>query len=141
MADALATVLTYDSAADYTTNIGQAAYVSDAGIVTLSSASTAQGSGVPGIIVDVLSTTEVSICVHGRCQARVGDDFDVGTTTGWAMAAADGRLDPYAILTDTVFGSQNVAIGFFTGAGNQDLANADRAEFFVSPQLRPDSQT
>ncbi len=133
--------LSYTAAAATVDDIGLACYLSNAGVVTKSTASTAQGGGALGVICDVVSATEVTVCVAGACKAKVGDTFTTGTTTMWAMAAADSRLDPYAVIADTAFASQNQAIGFFPGTSSADFANGDLQDFVVALQLRPDTQT
>ena len=138
---AKSTRISYTAAAATAADIGLVVYISNAGTVTKATASTAQGGGQVGVITDVVSTTEVTVCVNGQCLGRVGDTWTTGTTTMWAMPAADARLDPFAILSDTAFASQNQAIGYFVAAESGDFANGDLQEFFVSPQLRPDSQT
>lgn len=136
-------IYTYNAAAGvnlYTANIGEIGRLTDSGQVEVVGASTQEPLGV---IIDSenVAAGRTSVLCCGIDKVRIGATFTLGTTTNMGMAAADGRVDPYADVADVAASSNNWCCGFLLGWDNVDYADGDTKPFFFMKYPRVDTQT
>ncbi len=124
----------------FTANVGEICQLTDVGEVNIITASTQEPQGVI-INAENANAGRIVVLEWGVTHVRIGAAWDLGTDTNKAMAAADARVDPLALLGDTAAASQNWCCGQIRGYSNQDFADGDTKPFIFAKEQRVSTLT